>query len=100
MLLIQAGHVHGPVTISGTITVNGEAVTPEKMRQISGYVHQEDVVLDTMTVGEVLNFAAALRLPSNMSAEQKAQRAAAVADMLNLTKAWNSFFGSSMIKVT
>ena len=57
------------------------------------------MVLDTMTVGEALNFAAALRLPSKMSAEQKAQRAIAVADLLNLSKTWDSFVGSSMLKV-
>ena len=34
------------------------------MRRISGFVHQEDVVLDTMTVREALAFPAKLKLPS------------------------------------
>lgn len=94
----QAGHTHGPVTVSGNISVNGEPLVGDKMQQISGFVHQEDVILETMTVREALLFAAQLRLPAHMPAAEKEQRALAVADMLNLTKALNNYVGSSLLK--
>lgn len=79
--------MHGSnISISGSIRVNGAPVTPDLMRRISGYVHQEDVVLGTMSVGEALRFTAALRLPPSMSRADKEARAVVVADMLNLTK--------------
>lgn len=49
-MCLQAGHVGGVASVTGSISVNGEVVTPDRMRLISGFVHQEDVILDTMTV--------------------------------------------------
>lgn len=40
----------GTVKLGGSISVNGEALPPDKIRRISGFVHQEDVILSTMTV--------------------------------------------------
>ena len=57
--------------MTGSIAVNGEECDGEKMRRISGFVHQEDVILDTMTVREALSFAAQLKLPRSMSYEAK-----------------------------
>ena len=57
--------------MTGSIAVNGEECDGEKMRRISGFVHQEDVILDTMTVREALSFAAQLKLPRSMSREAK-----------------------------
>ncbi len=54
--------------------------------------------MDTMTVREVLNFTAELKLPREMSAADKAHRAMAVADMLNLTKALDNYVGSALLK--
>lgn len=95
----QAGHMRTQqATVSGVIKVNGEVVTGDKMHQVSGFVHQEDVILDTMTVREALLFAAHLRLPKDVPAAEKEQRALAVADMLNLTKALDACVGSSLIQ--
>ncbi|MEW5318451.1 MAG: hypothetical protein WDW38_009672 [Sanguina aurantia] len=49
LLNILAGHVGGAASVTGSISVNGETITPERMRLISGFVHQEDVILETMT---------------------------------------------------
>lgn len=49
--MFQAGFVPSVgVTVNGTIAVNGGAVPPAMMRRISGFVHQDDVILHTMTV--------------------------------------------------
>ncbi|PNW85044.1 hypothetical protein CHLRE_03g169300v5 [Chlamydomonas reinhardtii] len=98
LLNVLAGFYKAQDKLTGDVLVNGKAVTKEKMRRISGFVHQEDVILHTMTVREALEFAAALKLPSSMTAAQKSQRAMEVAQLLNLHKSLDSVVGSSMIK--
>jgi ABC-type multidrug transport system ATPase subunit len=78
--------------------VNSEPITADEMQRISGFVQQEDVILDTMTVREALIFSAMMRLPKEMSAVEKEQRALDVADLLGLTSTLDSLVGSSIIK--
>ncbi|MEW5318453.1 MAG: hypothetical protein WDW38_009674 [Sanguina aurantia] len=98
LLNILAGHVGGAATVTGSISVNGETVTPERMRLISGFVHQEDIILETMTVREALMFAAMLKLPSSMPHSEKMSRALDIADMLNIKKSLDNVVGSSLVK--
>ncbi|MEW5304769.1 MAG: hypothetical protein WDW36_007357 [Sanguina aurantia] len=98
LLNILAGHVGGAASVTGSISVNGETVTPERMRLISGFVHQEDVILETMTVREALLFAAMLKLPGSMPTREKLGRALDIAEMLNLKKSLDSIVGNSLIQ--
>lgn len=52
-ILAQAGFVPSHHKLGGSISVNGEQVGPDRMRRISGFVHQEDVILSTMTVRQM-----------------------------------------------
>ena len=52
--------------MEGAISVNSEPITANEMQRISGFVHQEDVIMDTMTVREALTFSAMMRLPQDM----------------------------------
>lgn len=78
--------------------MNSEPITADEMQRISGFVQQEDVILDTMTVREALVFSAMMRLPKEMPAAEKEQRALDVADLLGLTSTLDSLVGSSIIK--
>lgn len=98
MLNVLAGFVKSGVKVSGSIGVNGLPVTPDKMRQVSAFVHQEDVILQTMTVREAVLFSAMLKLPPSMTREEKQRRALDVAALLNLTKTLDSVVGSATIK--
>lgn len=98
LLNVLAGFTKAQEAVSGTISVSGQQLVGHQMRRISGFVHQEDVILQTMTVREALLFAAMLRLPSAMPASVKASRALAVAQQLSLTHALDSVVGSAMIK--
>jgi ATP-binding cassette subfamily G (WHITE) protein 1 len=40
-------------TVSGTIKVNNEQVTPTDIRKMSGFVFQDDIVMPSMTTIEV-----------------------------------------------
>ncbi len=71
LLPIQAGYAKDNAKVTGSIAVNGDVCNADMMRKISGFVHQEDVILDTMTVREALLFAAYLKLPQIMTPAQK-----------------------------
>lgn len=55
---------------SGELLVNGEPVSPSYHR-VCGYVRQETVFFESLTVRETLQYTARLRLPASMSREDK-----------------------------
>jgi ABC-type multidrug transport system ATPase subunit len=65
LLNLVSGQAQGGV-ISGEILVNGDPVKSKTMPSISGFVHQDDVILESMTVREVLTTSAHLKLPRCM----------------------------------
>uniref|UniRef100_A0A250XZX9 ATP-binding cassette sub-family G member 2-like protein n=2 Tax=Castor canadensis TaxID=51338 RepID=A0A250XZX9_CASCN len=62
-----------PHGLSGDVLLNG-APRPANFKCISGYVEQDDVVMDNLTVRENLQFSAALRLPTTMTNDEKNER--------------------------
>ncbi|CAG9326410.1 unnamed protein product [Blepharisma stoltei] len=49
--------------VSGEVYINGHSRSDIDFNSIAGYVMQDDVIMETMTVEEVLTFTAKLRLP-------------------------------------
>ncbi|KIK89135.1 hypothetical protein PAXRUDRAFT_831789 [Paxillus rubicundulus Ve08.2h10] len=60
--------------VTGSILINGRPATPSQVRQVSGYVDQEDTLMGTLTVYETVLYSALLRLPRDMSEEEKIAR--------------------------
>ena len=58
------------------------------------FVHQSDVILESMTVREALALAAHLRLPRSMSFEEKNNRVEEILRWLNLVKCADNQIGS------
>ena len=82
--------------ITGTIYVNGRAMTGRQMREVSGYVVQEDILPSMLTVIEHLKFHAHLRLGSRVSAQAKTDRAYEIAKQLGLASVLDSPIGSTL----
>jgi ABC-type multidrug transport system ATPase subunit len=81
--------------VTGDIRLNGlDWIEPTIFRKLSGYVDQDDHHISTLTVREVLEFSADLRLPEGMNKKQKAERIDMVLDQLGLTAVQNSRVGS------
>ena len=93
LLDFLAGRTPGGQTGRGAVRVNGESVSPNTMRRISGYVPQTDVLPGTSTVWEHLLFNAMLRLPSSTKKEELTRRAHHWASALGLQKVLNSLIG-------
>lgn len=87
--------------LEGDIMVNGHKVTkPTKkiFKRISGYVMQEDFLIGTLTVKETLVNAALLRLPKNMSYEDKMKRVDRALEVLGLRHIQDNRIGTQMAR--
>lgn len=85
------------VSLSGTITYNGKRFS-NAIKRNTGFVTQDDVLYPHLTVTETLVFTALLRLPNNLTKEDKIMQAEAVITQLGLTKCKNSIIGGSFMR--
>ena len=51
--------------MTGDILFNNEKISPNKTRKVVGFVFQDDVILETMTVKEAINMSIRLRVEDN-----------------------------------
>lgn len=84
--------------ISGEILVNGEDYSGKRIKDISGFVFQDDVLLETMTVREAIEQSALLRLPKTVGAEERRNRVEDIIALLHLEGCQNTRIGSPLRK--
>ena len=72
---------------SGTVLINGEELYQnyDALKNIIGYVPQQDIVYDNLTLYDMLSYAARLRLPDDSTKEERNDRVNAVIGMVELT---------------
>ncbi|KAJ3410150.1 hypothetical protein HDV05_004054, partial [Chytridiales sp. JEL 0842] len=83
--------------IEGQLLVNGNAPNEMYNRRL-GYVLAETVHIPTMTVWETLEFAANLRMPKEISDEEKKQKIQNVIDGLKLSHVQNIPVGNELLR--
>lgn len=81
----------------GSITYNGEPFS-NTIKRNTGFVTQDDVLYPHLTVTETLVFTALLRLPNNLTKEEKIVLAKDVIEQLGLTKCKDSIVGSTHLR--
>ena len=77
----------------GSLCLNGKPGSVRELHKLIAYVPQDDVMLTSLTVMEVLWFSAVLRLPGNLPRQQLEAWVHAVIDMLGLTQQRHSVIG-------
>ncbi|XP_022766301.1 ABC transporter G family member 22-like [Durio zibethinus] len=82
---------------SGTITYNDQPYSKSLKWRI-GFVLQDDVAFPHLTVKETLTYAALLRLPNNLTMQQKKERAMSVISDLGLERCQNTVVGSTFLR--
>ncbi|KAL7136534.1 hypothetical protein ABFS83_10G037700 [Erythranthe nasuta] len=80
-------------SLTGAITMNGEALESKLLKVISAYVMQDDLLFPMLTVEETLTFAAEFRLPATMPRSRKKSRVQALIDQLGLRSAAATVIG-------
>lgn len=92
LLSILGGRTPKGATVAGDILFNGAPQTKRAKRQL-GFVLQDDLLYESLTVAETLHFAAALRLPRTMSPAAKRARVDEVITALGLDKCRDTIIG-------
>lgn len=95
LLTALGGRLHAK--ISGSITFNGQPFSSSIKRK-TGFVTQDDVLYPHLTVVETLTYAALLKLPKQLSREEKIEQAEFVIMELGLTRCRNSIIGGPLIR--
>eukprot|EP00253_Pinus_taeda_P001194 PITA_01194 len=95
LLKIIGGRIQGKLT--GSLTYNGVPYSNALKRRI-GFVTQEDILYDKLTVYETLLFAAKLRLPSNMNQQQKLAKVETALQSLGLERCRNTLVGGYFLR--
>ncbi|PVH61695.1 hypothetical protein PAHAL_3G098300 [Panicum hallii] len=80
-------------SLRGTVTLNGEPLHGRRLRAISAYVMQDDLLYPMLTVRETLLFAAEFRLPRELPQDRKRARVDALIDQLGLSRAADTIIG-------
>ena len=72
---------------SGSVSVNGADLyeSYDVLKNIIGYVPQQDIVFDNLTVVDMLNYAAQLRLPKDFTSSERRSVVARAIDNVELT---------------
>ncbi|KAK7320301.1 hypothetical protein VNO77_29647 [Canavalia gladiata] len=83
--------------VKGKITYNDVRYNPAVKRRI-GFVTQEDVLFPQLTVEETLIFSALLRLPNNMSKQEKYARVEITVKELGLERCRHTKIGGGFLK--
>eukprot|EP00128_Syssomonas_multiformis_P017444 Colp12_sorted_trinity150504_noHs@22953 len=78
--------------IEGNLLFNGRP-RPRGFKRMCGYVEQRDILISTLTVRELLQYTAQLRLHSSVPYEKMVERANEVIDELGLTGCADTIIG-------
>ncbi|KAK3770915.1 hypothetical protein RRG08_036514 [Elysia crispata] len=80
--------------IEGEMMLNGVPLTPGAIKNVSAYVQQSDLFMETLTVREQLQFRAMLRMDKKYDTEERMKRVEEVIAEMGLTKCANTRIGS------
>jgi ABC-type multidrug transport system ATPase subunit len=79
--------------LEGSVLYNGMPLSKRAKRQV-GYVLQDDLLYEALTVYETLYYAALLRLPRKLTKAQKVDRVHTVIEALGLKKCRDTIIGA------
>lgn len=98
LLNILSGRVVNSRTsrVGGEIFFNGKKYSPKQIASFSGYVLQEDIMNEFLTVNETLSFGARLKVTENQ--EKRKKRVAGMISEFKLEGTENTYIGGPSIK--
>ena len=79
--------------VSGVVKINGQQISRDIIKDVSGYVEQNDTFMASMTASEVLFFYASLMLDQSLTKGEKEDKAIRVLKKVGLYKVKDCFVG-------
>jgi ABC-type multidrug transport system ATPase subunit len=102
LLNVLAGRIRGATVgypkVEGRIEYNGKKIGGAAFRKRIAYVMQQDLLVATQTPREAIMFSAMLRLPKNVSMEEKRALTERMLTDLGLEDCADTFIGDEMIR--
>jgi len=86
-----------PRGLSGQVLVDGRS-PPPSFKYIVGYVVQDDIISGTLTVRENLMFSANVRLPNDISEDERKERVTQVIHDLGLESCADTKMGTEFLR--
>uniref|UniRef100_A0A3Q0KL31 Broad substrate specificity ATP-binding cassette transporter ABCG2 n=2 Tax=Schistosoma mansoni TaxID=6183 RepID=A0A3Q0KL31_SCHMA len=93
LLDVLAGRKN-PSQLTGYVLLNGEFLPNSVRRRLCGYVVQENIVMETLTIRENITFSATLRLPRCTAARERDEKVSSVIEELGLTSVADRIIGT------
>eukprot|EP00003_Mantamonas_plastica_P019523 TRINITY_DN3183_c0_g5_i1.p1 TRINITY_DN3183_c0_g5~~TRINITY_DN3183_c0_g5_i1.p1 ORF type:complete len:243 (-),score=69.26 TRINITY_DN3183_c0_g5_i1:25-651(-) len=84
--------------VFGSICVNGKEMAPGDVKKVGTYVKQSDLLMGTLTVRETFEFNAELRLPGDMSKEEKMKRVDKIITQLQMERCADALVGNAQVR--
>ncbi|CAH8574123.1 unnamed protein product [Heterobilharzia americana] len=97
LLDVLAGRKN-PSKINGYLLLNGQFLQHNVRRRLCGYVVQENIAMDTLTVRENITFSATLRLPRCTTSRERDAKVSSVIEELGLTSAADRILGTQLTR--
>lgn len=94
LINILAQRRRGEDSVGGSIQVNGKEIEQNEFSRLMGYVTQDFIFFDHLTVRETLTISAKLRLPRTWTHQQKMARVDELLRDLDLAKTADTMVGS------
>lgn len=95
LISVLGGRKPKLMTAEGDMLFNGKPLDKAMKRRV-GFVLQDDLMYESLTVEETLYYAAMLRLPKSMTRTEKERRVDNVIEALGLTKCRETLIGGFM----
>eukprot|EP00803_Ostreobium_quekettii_P010334 evm.model.scf_2037.2 EVM.evm.TU.scf_2037.2 scf_2037:9622-19005(-) len=94
---VLGGRKPAAMEAEGEMLFNGKPLDKAMKRRV-GFVLQDDLMFETLTVEETLYYAAMLRLPKSMTREEKKSRVETVIASLGIEKCRGTLIGGFMVR--
>nr|CAH8856960.1 unnamed protein product [Trichobilharzia regenti] len=97
LLDVLAGRKN-PLKLSGYILLNGQFIPSNVRRRLCGYVVQENIAMDTLTIRENITFSASLRSPRCTTSRQREAKVSSVIEELGLSSVADRILGNQLTR--
>lgn len=96
LLNVLSGRIPAKHSLTGSLSINNQRLTKSFAKRLLGYVMQDNLMFTKQTVYETLKFSADLRLPSEISEEDRIRKVKEVIEDLGLKKVQYTYIGDEL----
>src|SRR3989338_1240167 len=93
-----AYRANGVIRTKGGMEIDGHEYSRHALKGVAGYVMQDDILFENLTVRETLTYAAKLRLPRTLTPEEKEQRVQETLRLMQLNDCQDLLVGNPRLQ--